>query len=172
MRSVRTMTFLSSLALLSCASSRPTEKEPADPPEEVGTPGEVAAEEPGSVPLALEGSACPNGKAPLAVKLFVLLRHPTDPVPALPEAGFALTVDGRPAAAGVRVGQVHTLCVEPGEHEVAVSGGTATRAIRATAPGTANLAVAGGDRGPAPDLPPGRTAPETPPSGTSPGVRR
>lgn len=104
-------------------------------------------------------AACPDGRAPLAVKLLVLLRHPTDAVPALPADGFALTVDGEPAARGVRVGQVHTLCVSPGEHEVAAHGGPAVRTVRARAPGLAHLPVAGGGTGPVPGLPPGQKLP-------------
>jgi hypothetical protein len=108
-----------------------------------------------SVPLEAETAVCPAGRAPLAVKLLVLLRHPTDPVPPLPAEGFTLAVDGATAATGVRVGQVHTLCVAPGDHEVAAHGGAISRSVRARAPGKAQLAVAGGGKGPVPGIAPG-----------------
>lgn len=153
-----------SIALLSlhvvagCASNRPVEEEPEDPTDRFAAPAGAAtpSEEPTieGAPVAVAPSsleaACPDGGAPLAVKLFVLRRHPTDAVPALPADGFVVAVDGQPVATGLRVGQVHTECVAPGEHEVAATGGKLTTSVRITAPGEANLAVAGGG-GPMPD---------------------
>jgi hypothetical protein len=164
-----TLSILLSLGTLAgCASTRPAEEEPADPTGALSTPAEEeapAAEAPAGIPVEAEApavssagtgpeaTACPAGQAPLSVKLLVLLRHPTDPIPALPADGFSLAVDGKAAASGLRVGQVHTLCVAPGEHELAVRGGKLARTVRASAPGTANLPVAGGGPGPAPTLP-------------------
>jgi hypothetical protein len=183
MRAPVTLSILLSLwSLAGCASTRPAEEEPADPtgalavqPEETPEAAAPSADAPSTgaggltfqgldvrtddrpaTPLetAAEGAAtCPEGQAPLSVKLLVLLRHPNDPVPALPADGFSLAVDGKPAASGVRVGQVHTLCVPPGEHELAVSGGKLARTVRASAPGHANLPVAGGGPPPPPTLP-------------------
>lgn len=153
------------------AGAGATEEAGAGAAEEAGAGGEGGltfqglaietdeAPETAEAPVTADGAACPDGRALLSVKLLVLLRHPTDPVPALPADGFALTVDGEPAATGVRVGQVHALCVAPGEHEVVARGGQVIRAVRATAPGTANLAVAGGGGGPVPGVPPDRTSP-------------
>lgn len=175
MRAWMVVSLFSLSALAGCASTRPAEPEPADPtgalapePEETPDTGEaplgltIESDTPAPPPpteAAGEPATCPEGQAPLSVKLLVLLRHPTDPVPALPADGFSLAVDGKPAASGVRVGQVHTLCVAPGEHELAVSGGKLARTLRATAPGHANFPVAGGGVGPVPGLPPGAASP-------------
>jgi hypothetical protein len=212
-----TLALVLCCSLAGCASTRPAEQEPLDPPDEEvtgeipvgddaggGMPGldlgEPAGEGPmpgldlgaepeagdgpapagaetgpapgdalpspaepevGSTaaPLENEPGACPAGRAPLVVKLLVFLRHPADPVPALPAGGFTLAVDGAIAATGVQVGQVHTLCVAPGEHEVAALGGSITRTVRAQAPGKAQLAVAGG-KAPAPGIAPAAPARE------------
>lgn len=156
--------MLWSLSLAGCASTPAVEREPVDPPEEeteagewpgeadeVGEAGplENRAAEAGSAapspaePVETEPAPCPDGRAPLAVKLLVFLRHPGDPVPGLPADGFTLAVDGSVAATGVRVGQERTLCVVPGEREVVARGGAITRSVRATAPGRVQLAVGG-----------------------------
>lgn len=162
MGSVRTISirWLTLCALAGCASSRPMEQEPVDPTITASSAPveESESTDPVELPVPVEG-ACPESSAPLTVKLLVLMRHPTDPVPPLPADGFVLTVDGKPAATGLRVGKVHTVCVEPGEHEVAAVGSSSMRSVRVTAPGKANLAVAGGGDGPVPGLPPGRTTP-------------
>jgi hypothetical protein len=117
-----TLSILLSLGTLAgCASTRPAEEEPADPTGALSTPAEEeapAAEAPAGIPVEAEApavssagtgpeaTACPAGQAPLSVKLLVLLRHPTDPIPALPADGFSLAVDGKAAASGLRVGQV------------------------------------------------------------------